>query len=147
MTLRRATLALLLALSSCAGFPRDPDGTAERVRAEKGFRVGLIDGGGEARVPVRAFLARVESLAGGRAAVERGPAEPLLTKLRDGDLDLVVGIMSPTSPWEAEVHFLPALRERVAPRLYERLVPMARHGENRWIALLDRAARDGTDGG
>lgn len=145
MTARFLALALF-ATAGCAEFPQDPDGTADRVRAERAFRVGLISGDAGAEASAQSYLARVGATAGARALIERGAAEPLLAKLRDGGLDLVIGPMSPKSPWEHEVHFLPALQERVGREDYVRIVPMAPHGENRWIALLDKAARDSAGG-
>lgn len=140
MTVRFAAL-LLLTLPACDHLPRDPEGTTERVCEERAFRAGLVEGDAAAATLAAAYLRRVEAATGARAALARGPAEPLLARLRDGELDLVIGTMSPASPWEQEVHFLPALNERVKIGSYRRIVPMAAHGENRWIALLDREAR------
>lgn len=137
----------LLLLAGCSDIPRDPDGTSDRIRAEGRFRIGLIEGSAASASQQRSFLARVQQRAGASAEIERGAAEPLLQKLEAGDFDLVLGAMSAKSPWEKQVHFLPALSEIVAPKSYVRVVPMARNGENEWIALLDREARAVASGG
>lgn len=137
----RIALPLLL-IVGCTDIPRDPEGTADRVRAEGRFRVGLIDGAALAHDRQALFLDRLKNAAGADPEIERGAAESLLQKLEAGDLDLVLGAMAANSPWEKQVHFLPALHEHVAPGAYLRVVPMARHGENRWIAILHRAAID-----
>lgn len=145
MILRLAFFFLLAA--GCSDIPRDPDGTTGRIRTEGRFRVGLIEGSAGAASQQHTFLARVQQRAGAAPEIERGAAERLLQKLEAGDLDLVLGSMSAKSPWEKQVHFLPALSEIVAPKAYVRVVPMARHGENAWIALLDREARAVASGG
>jgi hypothetical protein len=134
-------LILLWSLSAC-GIPRDPDGTLDRVRAERSFRVGLI-ASGDQRVGAdreQAFLKRVSAATGARAVVTDGAAEPLLLQLEDGKLDLVLGPVSPKSPWVNEVAILRPLGQTIEePNLL--VVPIARNGENAWIMLLEREAR------
>ena len=62
-----------------------------------------------------------------------------LLELQDGQLDLVVGIVSPDSPWTGRVAQLKPIGETLAPQ-HLLLTPMARNGENRWIMLLEREA-------
>jgi hypothetical protein len=135
------------ALAGCGTMPRDPDGTLDRVRSERLFRVGLIaDGGATAGDPeTAAFLAAVSRATGARPAVRRGAAEPLLLDLEDGKLDLVIGAVSPKSPWAAEVAILRPIAEPTAPR-HLIVTPVARNGENKWIMLLEREA-DAVAGG
>jgi hypothetical protein len=134
-------LLLLWSLSAC-GIPRDPDGTLDRVRAERSFRVGLI-ASGDRRVGAdreQAFLKRVAAATGASPVVTDGAAEPLLLRLEEGDLDLVLGPVSPKSPWMSEVAILRPLGQTIeAPHLL--VVPIARNGENDWIMLLEREAR------
>ena len=140
--IRHAVLFALLCGTCACDIPRDPDGTLKRVRAEHSFRVGLI-ASGDRRVGAdreQAFLKRVAAASGARAVVTEGAAEPLLIDLEEGKLDLVVGPVSPDSPWVKEVAILRPLAQTIeGPRLL--IVPIARNGENAWIMLLEREAR------
>lgn len=127
-------------LTGCDGIPADPDHTSERVRAEGRYQVGLI---APADVPSaaleQAFLAHVSQAAGARAVIEADAAEPLLLRLEEGDLDLVIGRVAADSPWRTRVSPLPPLADAQGGAI--ELTAFARNGENRWIALLDRQAR------
>jgi hypothetical protein len=138
----RLAFCAALALAGCDRLPQDPDGTLERVRAERSCRVGLIADGdspiGDGRRD--AFLARIAAATGARPLLKEGAAEPLLIELEDGKLDLVVGVLSPESPWLGKVALLRPIGETLAPQ-HLLLTPIARNGENRWIMLLEREAR------
>ena len=68
--------------------------------------------------------------------------EALFAALEKGDLDLVVTEVADDSPWLTEVAVIdPLSRRRVGERLLG-LSPVARNGENRWVALLERQQRD-----
>jgi ABC-type amino acid transport substrate-binding protein len=138
----RLALCAALALAACDRLPRDPDGTLDRVRAERRFRVGLIATGGTpiGAEPESVFLARVARAAGAQPVLKEGASEPLLLELEDGRLDLVIGPLSPESPWVDRVALLRPIGETVAPQ-HLLLTPIARNGENRWIMLLEREAR------
>lgn len=137
--MKPATLfAAALLLAGCDSIPADADGTLERVRGERRYRVGLIatlDG----LAPDRsgALLSRLSKATGARAAIEPGAAEPLLTRLEEGGLDLVIGEFAEKSPWSARV----ALTEPIATRGGIVLLAAARNGENGWISLVHREAR------
>jgi hypothetical protein len=138
----RLAFCAALALAACDRLPRDPDGTLDRVRAERRFRVGLIATG---NAPIgadrtRAFLGRLAAVTGATPILKEGAAEPLLIELEGGELDLVIGPLSPESPWLSRVALLRPIRESVAPQ-HLLLTPIARNGENRWIMLLEREAR------
>jgi hypothetical protein len=135
----------LLALASCnAGFPRDPEGTLDRVRMERSFRVGLVaplaEGTSEAKVD--ALLARIGKVSGASPSVEQGDAEPLLKRLEEGEIDLVIGRFEKKSPWKQLVTFGPPLRIERHGKAEFHLAPLMRNGENAWIALVEREARD-----
>jgi hypothetical protein len=138
----RHAFCAALALAGCDRLPRDPDGTLDRVRAQRNFRVGLIATGGTAGVTEAEplFLARVAEAAGATPIVKEGASEPLLLELEEGKLDLVIGLLSPESPWAGRVTILRPLDEFVAPQ-HLLLTAAARKGENRWIMLLEREAR------
>jgi ABC-type amino acid transport substrate-binding protein len=143
----RLAFCATLTLAACDRLPMDPDGTLDRVRSERSFRVGLIATG---NAPVnagleRAFLGRVARATGARPTMVTGASEPLLLDLEDGGLDLVIGPLSSESPWVERVALIEPLG--AAPGPHKAVVtPIARNGENRWISLLEREAR-GVAGG
>jgi len=138
----RLALCAALTLTACDRLPRDPDGTLDRVRSERRFRVGLI-AAGDAPAGLereRLFLARVAEATGARPLIETGASEPLLLDLEDGGLDLVIGPLSSESPWLERVALLEPLGP--APGPHKAVVtPIARNGENRWIMLLEAQVR------
>jgi hypothetical protein len=137
----RLVLYAALALAGCDSLPKDPDGTLDRVKAERSFRVGLI-ATGDVQIGAErrdAFLRRVAAATGATPSVKEGATEPLLLELQDGRLDLVVGIISPDSPWVSRVAQLKPIGETLAPQ-HLLMTPMARNGENRWIMMLEREA-------
>ena len=99
----------MLAVASLAGcqFPRDPDGTLDRVEdgvlrvgvtpAEPWVELGAEPTGVEVEL-VRRFARDV------RADVQwtEGSEEELMGALREGQLDLVIGGLTAESPWEKE---------------------------------------------
>jgi hypothetical protein len=123
-----------LLAASCSGIPRDPNGTSERVRSERQFKVGLIEGHSSHRIG--SFLPAAHGDGdGAKPIVERGAAEPLLARLEHDALDLVVGTMAPESPCRSRsisCRRLPSM----STRGHLHLIAAARNGENEWIALL-----------
>ncbi|WAP51600.1 transporter substrate-binding domain-containing protein [Arthrobacter sp. ATA002] len=102
-----ALLAAVLALAgaSCSNFPADPEGTLERV-TDGTLRVGVSHSppatnikGAEPTGPetdlVRDFAASLD------AGVEwlEGGEEYLMEALKQGDLDLVIGGLTESTPW------------------------------------------------
>lgn len=138
----RLAFCAALTLAACDRLPRDPDGTLERVRAERVFRVGLI-AAGDAPIGAerqRNFLDRVARATGATPQLTDGASEPLLIALEEGKLDLVIGPLSPESPWVSRVALLEPIGETETPQ-HLALTPIARNGENRWIMLLEAEAR------
>jgi len=142
-------LGLAALLPACGAYPRDIDGTSERVRAAGIVRVGLIAGPATARdrALIGAYLGRVGRAAGAAPRIVTGGAEPLLAGLEADRLDLVLGEIAADSPWVSDVAVIEPLAERVIERRRIGLSPIARNGENRWIMLLEREARDMKAGG
>ena len=133
---------LLCAAAGCDSIPADPEGTLDRIRSERSFRVGLIASGDS---PVgaerqRAYISRVAQATGATPRIKQGASEPLLIELEEGKLDLVIGPLSPESPWLGRVSLLEPIGETIAPQRLA-LTPIARNGENRWIMLLEAEAR------
>jgi hypothetical protein len=139
---RLPLLFLLGALLGCDSIPRDPDGTLDRVRASRTFRVGMIASGDHRPGDglERAFLDRVAAATGAQPVTVQGAAEPLLLELEDGRVDLVIGAVGSETPWKTEVAVLRPFGETESPPGFL-LVPIARNGENAWIMLLEREAR------
>ena len=80
---------------------------------------------------------RLSRATGARPALEAGAAEPLLTRLEEGGLDLVVGEFAEKSPWSTRVTFT----DPIAVEGPVMLAAAARNGENAWIGLVHREAR------
>jgi hypothetical protein len=140
--MKYSTCLCLLLVAGCDALPRDPDGTLHRVRAERQFRVGIIaPDSAQAQIgSEQAFLRRVAAAAGARPVTRQGAAEPLLTELEEGRLDLVMGELAADTPWIGRVAMLPALEAKRGDQKLARAA-VARNGENRWIMLLEREAR------
>lgn len=115
-----------------------------RIRHEGAFRVGIIaplaQKGGSPEVST--FLGKVSSAASARPAVVTGDAEPLLSKLKEGELDLVIGRFEKKSPWGTSVDIGPPLRTGKRGKTEFVLAPVMRNGENAWIALVEAEARN-----
>ncbi|HEX8641096.1 MAG TPA: hypothetical protein VF704_08045 [Allosphingosinicella sp.] len=131
-------LALLAA--SCSDFPRDPHGTLDRVRNEGSFRVGLVTV--DPSEEVAALLRGISRRARAAPRLIRGDAEPMLDLLEQGELDLVIGRFEKKSPWARLVTIGPPIKRRMQGDVEFRLAPAMRNGENAWIALVEREARD-----
>jgi ABC-type amino acid transport substrate-binding protein len=140
MKMKMLAFAVLLA-TACSELPKDPGGTLDRIRREKSFRVGIVSSPAPANGREQALLARVAAATGARPSIAHDTAERLLIRLREGELDLVLGEFERDGPWSLHVHMLPALeRDTVAGRETV-LGAAAASGENGWIMLLDREAR------
>lgn len=133
-------LTLIILAGGCKQFPRDPEGTLKRVEDTDMVRVGLVASHKARPMAERQFIDEVAKAAGARAAIEVGPAEAVLDRLEEGQLDLVVGEFHPTSPWSARVTFIPDLT-KLEDRKRTITAAAARNGENGWITLLHRHAR------
>jgi len=140
--MRAAATWVLIFLASCGPYPRDIEGTLERIEERGTIHVGMaaMRQGEEPRA--RAYVARLERETGARAVVDSGPAELQLARLDQGALDIVLGDFAEDSPWMAEVAVIePLVKRREGDRIIG-LSPVAANGENRWIALLEREVRD-----
>jgi hypothetical protein len=143
--LRAVTILLatgLPLLAGCGPYPRDIEGTTERVEARQTIHVGLTDLRSEDESRARGFVAALEHATGARAISDKGPAELQLARLDQGALDVVIGDFSEESPWLPEVAVIePILRRREGDRVIG-LSPVAKNGENQWVGLLEKTVRD-----
>jgi hypothetical protein len=134
----------LLVCSSCSNFPADPQSTLKRVKREGSFRVGLVASTYRvtADPKVHGLLHSLGQQVEASPKVVEGEADVLLTKLEAGELDLVVGRFQKKTPWARMVTIGPPLRLIRDGRNEFILAPAAPNGENAWIAVIERIARD-----
>lgn len=137
----RLMLLLLLVLGGCERFPKDVNGTLERIEAEKSFSVGIV-AGSSLKEPAAALIAGIEKETGATPRFETGAAEPLLGRLEAGDLDLVIGSFVSTTRWAQDVTLSPPLAIEPSKAGEIHLSAAMRNGENAWISLVERQARD-----
>jgi hypothetical protein len=92
MLLWALIVGLFATLPACEDYPRDIDGMLDRIEAQKSFRVGLAADfqDPQDRALTAAFLKRVSQSTGASPQVTTGAAEPLLVRLEEGELDLVL---------------------------------------------------------
>ena len=112
------------------------------MRAEGSFRVGLVAPISGTDPKVGALLSRVAKASGAKGQMESGDAEPLLNRLKEGELDLVIGRFEVASPWKRLVSFSPPLRVETHGKTKFHLVAAMQNGENAWIGLVEREARE-----
>ena len=106
------------------------------------MRVGFAELAAEDRLEAQEFVARLEAATGAQAEIEVAPMETQISRLEDGELDLVIGEFREDSPWMRHVAVLePVSRRSVGERIHG-LSPATANGENRWIALVEREIRD-----
>jgi hypothetical protein len=139
----------LALVAACGLMPRDVEGTLDRVEGSRVIRVGLFQGSlaGPNRARAAAWLYRLSRATGARPQFATGAAEPLLSRLQAGELDLVIGEVALDSPWVDEVAVIEPLVTHEAGGRTIGLSPIARSGENRWIMLLEREVREQGAGG
>ncbi|MEX0839088.1 MAG: ABC transporter substrate-binding protein [Parvibaculum sp.] len=130
--------ALFCSIAACDDYPKDPEGTFDRVRGGT-LRAGLMENppwamreeGRPSGIEVRL----VEDLAASlNAHVEwaDGTGSQALHALKEHRLDLVVGGLLETDPWVAKVGFT---RPYVPDKKHVVAVP---GGENAWLIAVDR---------
>jgi hypothetical protein len=139
---RHLTLLFVAATGGCGDFPRDQQGTLERIRTEGVVRVGLVSSAAPSPYAARlgALVERSARAAGARPLILQEASEPLLLMLEAGEVDLVVGEFDRSSPWSRRVHLLPPLASEKRGESEAEATAAARNGENGWIMLLEREA-------
>lgn len=140
-------LAAAVLLSACDALPRDPAGTTQRIERSKSFRIGFASQDIEGNAPVRSLIAALEDETKARAVIVSGGGEGLLSRLQEGDLDIVIGRFKSDSPWQTEIAFGPALATEGRSSGPVELKAAMRNGENRWITQVERASRIVIEGG
>ena len=144
--MRRSSLLSVLAVFSlpagCGSYPTDMAGTLERIEARHAIRVGVADAPGGHDAAMRSFLSRVAQATDARIEESEGSMERLLVELEAGGLDLVVAEVAADSPWGSDVTVIEPLATQPVGERELGLSAVVRNGENRWIALLEKQARD-----
>jgi ABC-type amino acid transport substrate-binding protein len=137
-------VSALLTAASCTDFPKDTESTLQRIKTERTFRIGMISSASAptADLKVQAFLQAVIKAARASPQVTQGEAEVLLPQLEEGKLDLVIGRFEKNSPWSSRITIGPPLRKLKEGKTEWRVAPAMRNGENAWIALIEREARN-----
>lgn len=137
-----ASAAILIGgLPGCAELPRDPQGTTDRIRRTHEIVLGEVAGAPPSAGAER-VLREVADRLGARVTRVEGHGEELLTRLEKGKVDLVYGHFAQSSPWARNVYFGTPLGRRKHVGNEEHVPRFAfRHGENGWIARVERAAR------
>jgi ABC-type amino acid transport substrate-binding protein len=124
---RAALLLVVTLLAAGCAYPQDPDGTLDRVEG------GTLRAGVSPSDRSAAEMRLVERFAqdlGARVRWTRDGEEHLIEALEKGDLDLVVGGLTRTSPWKTHA---------ALTRPYEKdHVMAARLGENAFLVRLER---------
>jgi ABC-type amino acid transport substrate-binding protein len=128
-------LAALCAAASACGLPKDTEGTLERIRGAGEIRVGLVLSRPDA------LLQRLQAATGARPRIFPGDGEPLLARLEEGEVDLVIGRFTATTPWSTMVSLTPPLAKAKQGKTEIILAAAMQNGENEWIALVEREAR------
>jgi polar amino acid transport system substrate-binding protein len=143
---KRLVVALTLVLGAC-GLPKDPDATLERV--EGGFmRVGvshhapwtIVDGDARSGVEVELVRDLAETLDAEIQWVE-APEAQLMESIELGNLQLAIGGFTADNPWSSRVSFIQPYYI-LGEDQHVMAVP---HGENAWIAKLERFLRSRLD--
>jgi hypothetical protein len=140
--LRRWLVLACIAIAACGPYPRDISGTLDAIERDGRLRIGFTELTAEDRLTAQEFVARLEAATGAQAEIELAPMETQITRLEDGELDLVIGEFREDSPWMRHVAVLEPLSRRTVGERIHGLSPAAANGENRWIALLEREIRD-----
>jgi ABC-type amino acid transport substrate-binding protein len=139
--LRRSIWILALGATAC-GFPRDPDGTLDRVRGGV-LRVGysenagwISDTGGVERAMVNELAASL----GAHVEWTRGSESPLFEKLHKRELDLVVAGLTDDGSWARLA--APTKSFYTEPGTLKRHVWATSPGENAWLVEVEHFLRE-----
>ncbi|MCW1432169.1 hypothetical protein [Novosphingobium sp. JCM 18896] len=137
-------LFALALLQGCSAYPRDIEGTSERIAQSHELHVGY----GKLAPPLRAraerFVQAVAATCDARVVAEDGQSnEAMFALLDDNKLDLVMTEVAADSPWLSEVAVIEPLARRQIGNRELGLSAVARNGENRWIVRLESQVRAG----
>jgi hypothetical protein len=145
--LHRWPILVCAALAACGPYPRDTSGTLDAIERDGRLRIGFAELTADDRLEAQQLVARLEAATGAQAEIDRAPMETQISRLEDGELDLVIGGFREDSPWASHVTVLEPLSRRTVGKRVLGLSPAIANGENRWVALVEREIRDGNGRG
>ncbi|SCY65812.1 extracellular solute-binding protein, family 3 [Microbacterium sp. LKL04] len=144
-----ASLIVGLGLSGCGVRPADADSTLERIAEGGVLRVGVTENPPWTELgdkPSGTEVALVEEYAAGHGADVRwreGTEEVLVDALHAGELDIVVGGLTDTTPWVDKAAVSDVYREVTrASGETEKHVMLTRAGENGFLMDLEVFLRE-----
>lgn len=135
----------VLALYGCDRYPSDQRGTLKRISSTKALRVGVIDDppwvhSTQSGRPTGIEPELVEHFAetlDTKIVWEVGAAHTLFAKLKNTNLDIVIGGLTQDNPWRSQVGFTqPYFIEDDSGDAHVLAVPS---GENRFITALEKS--------
>lgn len=142
-----AIAALAMLLTACGlSIPADPDGTLERVTGGH-LRVGVshnppwtdIAGGGTPSGTETELITDFASAHDAEIVWETGGEEQLMKQLRDGQLDVVIGGLTDSSPWATHAALTtPYVEATGNDGTTEKHVVAVPMGENAFMVALER---------
>lgn len=113
-----------------------------KVRDRGVIHIGLLDGSTGQSAKTQRFVRRIAQAAKAKPVFVTGQEEPLLLRLEEGELDLVLGTFDQKTPWGTRVTVGPPLERIVTGQAHQQqLAPAMRNGENAWISLIEREVR------
>lgn len=139
-------VALALVLTGCASIPSDPDHTLERIRRDRVLRLGVspnppwtVAEGATATGSEVDLVRGFADKQGARLEIVVGGEEPLVQRLEDGELDLVVGGLTTENTATSRFAKTRAYAQTTdAHGRREKHIMAAPLGENRLLSELER---------
>jgi len=131
-------MLIALPLAACDALPKDPDGTLAAIETRGDIRVAAT-----APLPAEALrlLDRLQKRTHAMPRLQTGELEPLLSRLDEGGVDLVIAPFRKGTLLETSAALSPPLATSGrGERAIEWRAAM-KNGENRWISLVEASAR------
>ena len=141
---RSLAAAFCVALVGCGEFPRDSEGTLDRIKRDRTLIVGLAAPLAPERLDGRAesLVQQIAAETGATVRLQQGHQEMLFDRLEQGEVDIVLGRFEAKSPWATLVSFGPPLVREKQGKTEFHLTAAMRNGENALISLVEREARN-----
>lgn len=136
--IRYAIALLLIPIAACSDFPRDPDATLKKIEARREVRVGVA---GTLPPEALRLISTIERRTHATARISNGTLEPMLLRLDEGSLDLVIAPFRKGSPLSAPNALSPPVLTVGSGKTATEWRAAMQNGENRWIMLVETSAR------
>lgn len=147
MAFRRAAVPLAaLLLTGCTALPVDTDGTFDRASGGT-LVVGvfehepwtLIDDNGQIRGTEVGYITSFADSIDADITWSTGPESVLAERMKDGEVDVIIGGLTAASPWSSEMALTRPYRSVPGPEgEEEKMVMGVRLGENELLVNLER---------